>query len=41
MDALIITLAKRTPGVETFVTWNARHFRNKTSLIVLSPAEYR
>ncbi len=41
VDALIIALAERTPGVETFVTWNAQHFRNKTSLTVLTPAEYR
>ena len=25
MDALVLSLAERTPGVEQFVTWNARH----------------
>ncbi|MFZ5909352.1 MAG: type II toxin-antitoxin system VapC family toxin [Chloroflexota bacterium] len=40
MDALILNLAERTPGAEIFVTWNARHFRNKSSLKVLTPQEY-
>ena len=40
LDALILNLAERVSEVETFVTWNARHFRNKSSLTVLTPAEY-
>lgn len=40
VDGLIIGLAERTPGVTHFVTWNARHFRAKTTLSVLTPAEY-
>ena len=40
MDALIVSLAERTPDVECFVTWNARHFKGKTSLTVLTPEEY-
>lgn len=27
-------------NVEAFVTWNARHFRNKTKLPVLTPSEF-
>lgn len=40
VDALILNLAERTPGVNTLVTWNARHFRDKSRLTVLSPVEY-
>lgn len=39
-DALTIEVAERTPDVRAFVTWNARHFRDKTWLPVLTPAEY-
>ena len=39
-DALVLTLAENTPNVEFFVTWNARHFQGKTSLAVLTPAEF-
>lgn len=40
LDALIVLLIEQAPDVEAFVTWNARHFRNKTVLPVLTPAEY-
>lgn len=40
LDALIIGLAERTPEVECFVTWNARHFKNKSKVSVLTPTEY-
>jgi predicted nucleic acid-binding protein len=40
MDALILGLAERAPGSEIFVTWNARHFRGKSALKVLTPQEY-
>lgn len=40
MDALVLNLAERTPGVEQFVTWNARHFKAKSSLQALTPEEY-
>lgn len=40
MDALILNLAERTPGVTRLVTWNARHFQKKSSLIVITPEEY-
>lgn len=40
VDALVLSLAERTPGVEHFVTWNARHFKGKTSLSVFTPEEY-
>jgi hypothetical protein len=40
MDALIISLVERAPDVECFVTWNAKHFKGKTSLTVLTPEEY-
>lgn len=40
MDALILSSVEHTPDVEYFVTWNAKHFKGKTSLTVLTPAEY-
>ncbi len=40
MDALILSLAERMPDVEYFVTWNAKHFKGKTTLTVLTPEEY-
>jgi len=40
LDALILGLAERTPDIESFVTWNARHFKSKTSLSVFTPEEY-
>lgn len=40
LDSLIINLAERASNVEQFVTWNARHFKNKSRLTVLTPAEY-
>ena len=40
MDGLVLNLVERTPGVEQFVTWNARHFKGKSSLPALTPDEY-
>ena len=40
MDALILCLAERTPDAECFVTWNAKHFKGKSSLPVMTPEEY-
>lgn len=40
MDALILNLAERTPGASAFVTWNARHFQDKSTLPVMTPAAY-
>lgn len=40
LDGLILDLIERVSGVDTFVTWNARHYRNKTALTVLTPADY-
>lgn len=39
-DALVIVLGERTSGIDALVTWNARHFRGKTTLNVLTPQEY-
>ncbi|MDO8464729.1 MAG: hypothetical protein Q7S46_05685 [Gallionella sp.] len=40
MDALILSAAEHAPNVEYFVTWNAKHFKGKTTLTVLTPEEY-
>ncbi len=39
-DALMLQVAEHIPQVRTIVTWNARHFRSKTLLPVLTPVEY-
>ncbi|CAG0946881.1 hypothetical protein ANRL1_03392 [Anaerolineae bacterium] len=40
MDALVLSLAERSVGIEAFITWNARHFKGKTTLPVLTPKEF-
>lgn len=40
MDALILNLAEQAGSATCFVTWNARHFQGKSSLPVLTPAQY-
>lgn len=40
LDALIIGLAERTPEVKCLVTWNARHFKDKTTIPTYTPTEY-
>jgi predicted nucleic acid-binding protein len=40
VDALILNLAERTPDATRLVTWNARHFQDKSTLHVLTPEEY-
>ena len=40
LDSLILNLAEKAPDIEAFVTWNARHYRGKTSVPVWTPAEY-
>ncbi len=40
LDSLVLNLVERAPEVKSFVTWNAKHFRDKSSLTVFTPAEY-
>jgi hypothetical protein len=40
LDALILGLIEQFAEVDVFVTWNARHYRGKTPLTVLTPSEY-
>lgn len=40
LDSLIITIAESNPEVEIIVTWNAKHFKNKTNLTVQTPEEF-
>lgn len=40
MDALVLSLAEHATDVECFVTWNAKHFKGKTTLTVLTPEKY-
>jgi hypothetical protein len=40
LDALILGLVEQCSEVDVFITWNARHYRGKTPLTVLTPSEY-
>jgi len=40
MDSLILNLVDRTPGVTAFITWNARHFQKKSTVSIMTPADY-
>jgi hypothetical protein len=40
LDSLILGLVERSADVNAFITWNARHFRRKPALPVLTPAEF-
>jgi len=40
LDALIISTAESVPHVESLITWNAKHFLNKTKLTVQTPENY-
>jgi len=40
LDSLILNLVENAPDVEAFVTWNARHYLDKTVVPVRTPAEY-
>lgn len=39
MDALILDLAEAARA-DLFITWNAHHFQGKSTLTVLTPADY-
>jgi len=38
-DALILEIAE-SYSLSTFITWNKRHFEDKTTMRVLTPEEY-
>jgi hypothetical protein len=40
LDSLILNLAERTPEAACFVSWNAKHFRDKSTLDVFTPVDY-
>lgn len=39
-DALVLMTAESHPEVDTFITWNAKHFVGKTRLKVMTPLEF-
>jgi len=39
-DSVVIYTAESNPAVTTLITWNAKHFRGKSRLSVLTPEEY-
>ena len=39
-DCLILDLAEQVEEAQTFITWNAKHFVDRTSLPVKTPQEY-
>jgi len=38
-DALILQVAE-SHDLSTFITWNKKHFENRTTMCILTPAEY-
>ena len=39
-DAVILWTLETNENIDAFITWNIRHFKDKTSLKVLTPAEF-
>ena len=39
-DAAILWALETNQEVDTFVTWNTKHFKGKTSLKILTPSEF-
>ena len=39
LDSLIISVAESYSEIDKIITWNAKHFRNKTKLLVQTPKE--
>lgn len=39
-DAAILWTLETNQEVDTFVTWNTKHFKDKTSLKILTPSEF-
>lgn len=39
-DALVLMTVESHPDVDTFVTWNAKHFVGKTRLKVVTPVKF-
>lgn len=40
LDALVISTAESAPDVDSLVTWNAKHFVNKTKLTAQTTDDY-
>ena len=40
LDALVISTAESAPNVDGLITWNAKHFLNKTRLAPQTPEDY-
>ena len=40
LDSLIISIAESFSRIDIIVTWNAKHFKNKTNLNVQTPEEF-
>jgi hypothetical protein len=40
LDALILDLSEQIPNVSALVTWNARHFKDKSNIGVVTPTEF-
>ena len=39
-DAVILWTLETNEKIDSFITWNAKHFRDKTSIRVLTPSEF-
>jgi len=39
-DAVILWTLETNEKIDSFITWNTRHFRDKTSIKIMSPSEF-
>ena len=39
-DAVILWTLEANQGIESFITWNTKHFKEKTPIKILTPAEF-
>lgn len=39
-DAVILWALEANQDIDSFITWNTKHFKNKTSLNILTPSEF-
>ena len=39
-DAVILWTLEANQGIDSFITWNTKHFKEKTPIKILTPAEF-
>lgn len=39
-DAAILWTLESNPRIDAFITWNTKHFKDKTSIKILTPSDF-